>query len=218
MVILFVPTVNYRQPAAKGHQLTNMSRIGIYSGTFNPVHSGHLSFALQAIAEARLDRVYLMPERHHRAKTDVTHYGHRVAMIRRAILPHPQLGLLESVDISLSVDRTLPRLKAHYPGDQLVFLCGSDVVTKMGSWPNVNRLLEESELVVGIREGEKLTKEQLNKQLPVQPRQLLMIDSFAPHISSTSIRSALRERREVAGILASVRRYSDHNWLYISLT
>ncbi len=192
-------------------------RIGIYSGTFNPVHLGHISFALQALREAKLDLVYLMPERHRCNKQDVAHFGHRVAMIKRAILPHAKLSIIESPEISFNVNKTLPKLQARFKHDQLVFLVGSDSLDSMAKWPQINNLLLGSELVVGIREGDESRILKLIDQLPIQPKAKHIIDSYAPSVSSSKIRHALRNQVETEGILSSVRRYSNQNWLYISL-
>ncbi len=194
-----------------------MRRIGIYSGTFNPVHSGHISFALQALTQAGLDKVYLMPERHHRQKTDVVHYAHRVAMLRQAIKPHPGLALLETADISFSVDRTLPRLKRQFATDELVFLMGSDLLGGLAGWPGVDKLIGGFELVIGVRDGDQTKLPQLIGQLPFKPKRLQLINSYASGVSSTKIREALRSRSETKGVLTSVERYSNRNWLYISL-
>jgi nicotinate-nucleotide adenylyltransferase len=194
-----------------------MKRIGIYSGTFNPVHAGHISFAVQALGEARLDQIYLMPERHRSNKEDVTHFGHRVAMIRQAIKPHRHLGIIESHEVSFTVEKTIPKLQSQFKDSQLVFLFGSDSLESMAYWPKIERLLTYSELVVGIREGDENKTVALVGNLPIKPQDVHIINSYAPSVSSTKIREALRSKQETAGILASVRRYSNKNWLYISL-
>src|ERR1700712_538230 len=105
-----------------------MSRIGIYAGTFHPVHAGHITFALQALEAAQLDMVYFMPERRPRHKQQVEHFAHRVAMITRAAKPYQYFDVLEFVDVNFSIERTLPALQQRFAGDELVFLFGSDVL------------------------------------------------------------------------------------------
>src|SRR5689334_19827674 len=97
-------------------------RIGVYAGTFDPVHSGHLSFALQAQTEAKLDEVYFLPERMPRHKTGVEHYGHRVAMLKRAIEPHAALSLVELVDKRFTVNKTMPQLHRVFPDAKIALL------------------------------------------------------------------------------------------------
>jgi len=195
-----------------------MKRVGIYSGTFNPVHAGHLSFALQAIETAKLDKVYFLPERRPRDKTGTEHFGHRVAMLKRAIKPHRKLDVAELEDVSFSIKTTLPRLQKRFPDAELVFLAGSDVALTMGQWPNVDQLFKQSELVVGMRSIDKLVDVELAlTSWSVHPRKCIIIESYAPQVSSSSIREALRRRQYVPGLLRSVEHYSNHNWLYVSL-
>jgi nicotinate-nucleotide adenylyltransferase len=193
-------------------------RIGIYAGTFDPVHAGHVSFALQAIQTAKLDKVYFLPERRPQHKMGVEHFGHRVAMLARAVRPHPKLGVLELDDISFTVKRTLLHLEQLFPNDQIVMLVGSDTAPSMQSWPLIDRMVMKCELVVGMRTShDKRTVEQAIQAWPIQPKQLTIFDSFAPDVSSHRVREALRARAHARGVLASVARYSNSHWLYVSL-
>ncbi len=191
-------------------------RIGIYSGTFDPVHAGHIAFALQAAQKAQLDTVIFAPERNPHRKQHTTHFAHRVAMIRRAIRPYRQLGIIELEDKTFSVVRTLPRLKQAYPGAKLVFLCGSDVLGHMIDWPHIESLLFDVELCVGRRHYE--TERQVThavKGLPVMPPAVTIFESHAASVSSSQVRAAIRERRGVRGLLLSVKVYAQREWLYI---
>ncbi|HET8991979.1 MAG TPA: nicotinate-nicotinamide nucleotide adenylyltransferase [Candidatus Saccharimonadales bacterium] len=194
-----------------------MSRIGIFSGSFNPIHSGHIAFALQALESANLDKVYFLPERRPALK-QVEHFGHRVAMIKQAIMPHPKFNVLELTDISFSVERTLPKLQTLFAGEQLVFLTGSDVAEKLIGWPKVDRLLKSAELVIGVRVGQDKYKlaETISQWQPT-PLQVIILDAWAPKVSSSKVRAALRNNKRESGILASVERYSNKNWLYVSI-
>ena len=191
--------------------------IGIYSGTFNPIHTGHIGFALQAIRIAGLDEVYFLPERYRFKDTDVAHFGHRTAMIRQALKPHKNLSILELNDISFSVKRTWPGLLKRFEGDDLALLVGSDVLLNLGTWPHVRNLLEAAELIVGVRSGDTGKIQIGMKLLPISPRKTYVIDSYAGDVSSTKVRAALRSRKNIQGVLSSVERYSRQNWLYTSL-
>jgi nicotinate-nucleotide adenylyltransferase len=194
-------------------------RIGMYSGTFNPVHAGHIAFAIQAMEIAHLDELYFLPERRPRYKQQVEHFAHRVAMVERAIRPHRHFGVLEMVDINFTVNRTLPKLEHQFAGSQLVFLFGSDAVVGLPHWAYAERLLTTSELVVAVRSDQaKVAVERMIAQWLIQPKAIAIINSYAPEVSSGSIREALRQRRPVRGLLQSVARYSNNHWLYISLT
>jgi nicotinate-nucleotide adenylyltransferase len=195
-----------------------MSRIGIYAGTFNPVHSGHVAFVLQALEVGRLDHVYFLPERRPRAKTGIEHFSHRVAMLKQALKPHPLCSVIEMVEVSFSVKRTLPTLQQKFANDELVFLFGSDVIPAISAWPNANQLLKGSELIIGLRnDDDRETLKQIVDGWPAQPKAVTIFDSYAPKISSGKVRSALRKHQPTSGLLRSVERYSDHHWLYVSL-
>ena len=196
-----------------------MRKVGIYSGTFNPVHAGHIRFALQAIEQAKLNKLYFLPERKPRYKQGVEHFGHRVAMLNRAAKPHPKFAVLELDDVSFTIQRTLPTLRKRFPESQLVFLFGSDVIEQLPEWPHSDKLLKDSELVVGVRSTEKIEETQkLIDNWAVHPKVVTLFHSSAPEVSSSQVRDAMRQQQEAHGALTSVRRYSDQHWLYVSLT
>lgn len=210
--------------ASAGHVIENsaekgsLKRIGIYAGTFNPIHAGHIGFALQAKQAANLDEVCFLPERHPRQKVGAEHYGHRVAMITKAIKPYSAFSVGELPDIRFTVKKTLPELESRYRGSQLVLLIGSDLVPHLGSWDYAVRLLGSCELVVGIREGddEHVIKEALEK-LPIIPKNIYLFQSYGDDISSTKIRDALLSGTYTKGLLTSVQRYSNKHWLYVTV-
>ena len=181
-------------------------RIGIYSGTFNPVHAGHIGFALQAISAGRLDAVYFLPERRPRRKSGVEHYAHRVAMLQKACRPHPQLDVLELPDTQFSIAKTWPRLRQRWPQADIYMLMGSDVALHVPEWPGAKAFLPAVTVVVGRRTG---------SDTPSISSRQLTIDSYAPQVSATLIRQALRSQKTNApGMLQSVRRYAIQHWLY----
>jgi|SRR5665213_2003621 len=192
------------------------SRIGIYSGSFDPVHLGHITFALQAIEAAHLKKVYFLPERQPVDKSNVEHFGHRVAMIKSAIKPHSKLALLELDDRTFSVNKTLPKLKNKFSGSDLIFMVGSDKVKSMPSWPNIDKLLYTTDVLIGIRKGdtiEQITEDTLS--WPKPPVNVLI--SYSPEVQSTDIRKSLENGEPANGLLKSVAAYIRKNWLYISL-
>lgn len=182
------------------------------------MHAGHLTFALQSLQAANLDKVIFMPERRPRTKQQVEHFGHRVAMLKNAIKPYQQFEVIESVDLNFSVKRTVPQLKGLYPERDFVYLFGSDVATDLGSWPQAPSLIKDSEFVIGLRAQTDRTQiHKIVESWPAEPKSVTVFDSYAPDVSSGKIRQALRTKKTTQGVLKSVERYSDHHWLYISL-
>jgi nicotinate-nucleotide adenylyltransferase len=192
-------------------------RIGIFAGSFNPIHAGHITLALKAIDVASLDMVYLMPERLPRHKSKLEHFGHRSAMISRAIRPHSKLALLELPERRFDVAKTLTSLERRFVGDQLVLLMGSDVVLGLKDWPGISKLLSRCELIIGMRDTEQ--KSQVVDALTSLPVKFKfqLIDSHASGVSSSSIRQALARSTTTAGLLPSIADYARSEWLYVSI-
>ncbi len=193
-------------------------RIGIYAGVFNPVHTGHITFALQAMKIAELDGVVFVPERNPRHKHEVEHFAHRVAMLKQAIRPHPGMAVLELVDQRFTVQRTWPQLESIFSGNELVLLAGSDVALRIPEWSRAQRMLGSCELVVGVRDSHDLPEVKLLiSTWGHAPKQLYVFESYAADVSSGEVRKALRRQNEAKGLLRSVQQYARRNWLYISL-
>ena len=165
-------------------------RIGIYSGTFDPLHKGHVSFALAAIAQANLNMVYFLPERSPRHKPYVSPYIKREAYIQEQISTFDSLDLIQLPDDKFSVLHTLPELQASFPGSQLVLLVGSDVVEHMPQWPDIKHLVTTCELLVGIRSGGDEANIRSLLRAIGAPDALVVTTPHA-HLSSTDIRRAV---------------------------
>ena len=193
-------------------------RIGIYSGTFDPIHKGHIDFALQAFEKANLDEVVFFPETLPRHKPHVTHISHRLSMIVDAIKPYPKLRAELLPDKRFTVATSLPRLKALYPNDEILMLVGSDVLSHMSVWPLAKELLSAVGLVVAVR-GEKDEKHafDLIAKLPAQPKENHIIMSGHKFIESRNLRAELKKGNIPEGSLSSVINYSKKNWIYESV-
>ncbi len=194
-----------------------MKRIGVLSGVFDPIHKGHIGLALEAIKQAKLDEVYFLVETKPRHKTGVSHAVHRNAMIKIAIAPYPKLHLLELPDRQFTVAKTLPRLIHKFPGSELIYISGSDILGHMWQWPLIERMLGQMELVIAGRfdYGTYEVNSQIVK-LPVQPKQLFIITSRLPDVSSRLIRIALSQGQKPNGSLSSLQAYIKKHWLYVS--
>ena len=195
------------------------TRIGIYAGAFNPVHSGHISFALQARETAKLDEIYFLPERMPRNKPHVEHYGHRVAMLQRAVKPYNDLSVIELVDKHLTIHRTLPQLKRVFSSNcQLVFLMGADAFLNVPEWPGIHRVISEIAFVVSVRSQQVLSYVLVASHLLGVPKgSLTIVDSIQPDVFGTHVRHAIRLNVPVPGLLPSVHRYARQEWLYAEL-
>lgn len=190
-------------------------RVGIFSGTFDPVHKGHIAFALSAIEAAKLDKVYFAPESLPRRKPGVTHLSHRVAMLMLATRMHPNLNVIEFPEKYFSPATTMPKLMKMYKNDGLFIMVGSDLLDHLGGWPRVDFLLQNSSLIVGLRSGANVANI-LEKimSLPRQPLSLRVVETLEPTITSHYVRHSIRGGHQPRDVLTSVYRYAKQHWLY----
>lgn len=198
-----------------------MRKIGVFSGTFDPVHAGHIAFALEAAQQAGLDYVYFLPEQRPRRKEGITHYAHRLAMLRLALKPYRKLKILELPDRQFTVRSSWPRLKNRFESDEIHMLVGSDMLRMLhGSdakeqWPGYEKFLGEVSLCVGVRD--ELDADEARQMLnDVQPSGQI-IETNRPHVSSSAIRRALMQGRQHNELLSSLRSYIKKHWLYASI-
>lgn len=188
-----------------------MARIGIFPGTFDPVHRGHIVFALAAIKQCRLDKVVFMPERSPRGKLLVSDFKHRLRMVRLALKAHRKLIALQLDDRQFTVEDTLPKLQARYAGAELVMLAGSDVVRTFGfRWPGLERLLSSVQLAIGLRTGQSQHDLQAFLDSLKIPLSAVFIDGPHAHVSATDIRRG----GNLQGIEPLVQLYIQEHQLY----
>jgi len=126
--------------------------IGIYSGTFDPIHIGHIAFAQETARELALDVVVFLPEQQPRGKQHVTDIHHRVELIKQAIQNNDKLEVLSLSSQQFTVGETLSELQNHFPNTNLTLLIGSDIVhTFTYRWSGLETLLKEIAFAIGIR-------------------------------------------------------------------
>jgi nicotinate-nucleotide adenylyltransferase len=135
-----------------------MMRIGLYGGSFDPVHQGHLIVAECCREQARLDKVLFLPAAipPHKQDRPLTEAAHRVEMLRLATGGHPAFAIsTDEIDrggVSYTVD-TLARLKAAHPADELLLILGPDALADLPTWREPATILARAEIIAVTREG-----------------------------------------------------------------
>ena len=129
-----------------------MSRIGIFGGTFDPVHRGHLAVARAALRRLKLDQLYFVPAGvpPHKQRRPRASFRHRFAMLRLATASEPRFAVsrLEASGVHYSIDTVRRMKRALKPGDRLFFLIGIDAFSDIATWREVEALVRECEFVV----------------------------------------------------------------------
>ena len=114
-------------------------RIGIYGGSFNPVHNGHIHLALSAIDELELDKIYLVPSliSPHRSSAEYAPPDDRLEMLRLACRVSEKLDVsdyeIKSCRKSYTI-YTVREFRRLFPNDELFLLVGSDMLMIFETW------------------------------------------------------------------------------------
>ena len=139
------------------------SRIGIFGGTFNPVHMGHLILAQDALEAFDLGKVLFVPcdIPPHKNALQLAPAAHRAAMLEKAIEDNPDFEICD-IEIrrggtNYSID-TVRHLQKLYPRHDLFFIIGSDSLMELHQWKDIDELLRLCRFVTFVRPGFDPTK------------------------------------------------------------
>lgn len=190
-----------------------LPRIGIYSGSFDPVHAGHIVFALHSQKIAGLEQVYFVPERRPQHGAEPEHYVHRSVMLKRALDPYKQFSIFELPDARLT-SRSLSRVvEALPPADFSLLTTASELLWHEGDLP---ALYHKLHLVIAVTSHAQMAEVLTRLTGTDRPLgNLTFVDIGTDHISSAEIRKSLRAGMPARGILPSVWRYARKQWLYL---
>ncbi len=139
-------------------------RVGIFGGTFDPVHLGHMIIAEQVMEEMRLEKVLFVPGGipPHKAASSVRASARdRCEMVRAAVEKNDRFEV-DRIEIdagrAMHTVETVPLLKEKHPGNDWFFITGADEVSNLLTWKEPDRLLEEVVMVAATRPGSDLSK------------------------------------------------------------
>jgi nicotinate-nucleotide adenylyltransferase len=199
-------------------------RIGLFGGSFDPVHRGHLLLAECCWRQARLDRVEFLPTAQQPLKPQgpVASEADRVAMLRLAIAGRPEFALslieIERGGVSYTVD-TLRRLRAEQPNAELFFLMGADSLNDFPTWREPAAICELSTPLVVRRAGAAAPN--FDALAPIASAakldviRSLEVEMPATPISSSGIRRLIAEDGEWRSLVPpSVADYIEDRALY----
>lgn len=188
-------------------------RIGILGGTFNPVHTGHLIVAQDALEALRLDEVRFIPcaRPPHKTAPKLAGAAHRLAMLRAALRGHDRF-IVDDRELcrggrSYSVD-TLGELRTEMPGTAFYFIIGGDSVPDLARWRDITRLARWCAFVVLARPGWQ--------RLPAPPGvRCRWIRGHACEIASRDIRARCAAGQSIRHLVpVAVFRYIVRHQLY----
>ena len=190
-------------------------KIGLYFGTYNPIHIGHLIIANHMAEFADLDQVWMVVTPHNPLKKKATLLDdhHRLQMVYLATEDFPKI---KPSDIEFKLTQpnytvnTLAHLHDKYPNYEFSLIMGEDNLKTLHKWKNYEVLLDNHDIYVYPR----ISEEPENVALKSHPR-IHIIDAPVVEISSTFIRNNIKKGKNIQPLLPSkVWEYIDHNNFY----
>ncbi|PZX95204.1 nicotinic acid mononucleotide adenylyltransferase [Flavobacterium aquariorum] len=190
-------------------------KIGLYFGTFNPIHIGHLIIANHMAEHADLDQVWMVVTPHNplKKKNTLLDDYHRLQMVHLATEDFPKIKPSD-IEFKLSQPNytvnTLVHLQEKYPDHEFSLIMGEDNLKSLHKWKNYEVILAHHDIYVYPR----ISSEGENLDLKNHPK-IHLIDAPVVEISSTNIRNIIKRGKNVKPLLPhKVWEYIDHNNFY----
>ena len=197
-------------------------KIGLYGGTFDPIHIGHLIVMENTLNFMDLDKIIVLPSSNppHKQNKKKTTTNIRVEMVKAAIKDNEKLELstFESHDDSVVfTHQTLDYFKNKYPDDEFYYIMGEDSFMTIDSWRNYEKILNDNLIVfarTSIEEDSDLVKKV--DFIKKDNANIYLIDNLNINISSTLIRDLAKNNKSIKYLVPdSVRELIKEYGLYV---
>lgn len=196
-------------------------RVGIFGGTFDPIHNGHLLMAEEALEKCSLDKVIFIPSNipPHKQEQSVVSPYIRYEMVRLAIEDNPKFEIsdveLFRKGLSYSVD-TVKEIKKEYKGSDVFFITGADAINELNTWHKANDLLKNCRFIALSRPKVKLDMEKLAQNFgDTAYANIKEISARLIEISSSDIRNRVIEQKNISYMVPyAVAEYIKKEGLY----
>lgn len=199
--------------------MSNKQRIGLFGGSFDPVHVGHLIVAESVLVNLRLDLIYFIPTKYHafKRKENITQASTRLKLLEIALKNYSCFKIskveLDREGVSYTVD-TLLQFKNYEQLEniELFYIIGEDNLNELHLWKNPDQILKLSKLVVLRRPGSRETE-----LIKKYKDKIIITDTPLIEISSSMIRQRISKNERWKSLVhPEVYNYIKKNHLYKS--
>lgn len=185
--------------------MKNVNRIGIFGGTFDPVHIGHLRTALHIFEEFQLDQVRFIPAGipPNKISKQITDSKLRLEMLRSAVVPWKDQFFIDDIEIRRSgssyMIETVSELKNNFPESDFFLLLGNDNVADLPNWKDWKKLIEEVHIISFKKDS---TVYPLPYTMNEFENRILISNAPLIEVSSTEIRNRILLKKNVDLLVA----------------
>lgn len=192
-----------------------MAKIGLYFGSFNPIHIGHVIIANHLVEHSDLDEIWMVvtPHNPHKNKTSLLANHHRLTMVEIALEDYEKINS-SSIEFNLPQPsytvNTLAHLDEKYPDTDFCLIMGEDNLKSLHRWKNYEVILENYHVYVYPRMGGGLVEHQF-----INHPKIHKVAAPIVQISSTSIRKSIADNKNILPLVTSnVWKYMDEMNFY----
>ena len=177
-------------------------KIGLFGGTFDPIHIGHMILMENVINNLDLDKIYVLPNSNppHKLENKKTALNLRLKMVNEAIKDNPKLEINDydyrDNEIHYTFD-TINYFKKSYPNDEFFFIMGEDSFLDIEKWKNYKEILKENLIIFKRYSNKNFSLISKINQVRKYNKNIYLIDNIALDISSTLIRNLVKENKSI---------------------
>lgn len=176
-------------------------KTGIYGGSFNPIHNGHIALARHLLQKAELDEIWFVvsPQNPFKVQQQLLADDKRLLLVRQALAPYPQLV---ASDFEFSLPRpsymwhTLQGMSAQWPDRELHLIIGADNWLCFDRWYHADDIRRTYPIIIYPRQGYDITPADL-------PQGVRLVNTPLYNVSSTEIRADIAAGRDISGKVPS---------------
>ena len=177
--------------------MTKKNRIGLYFGTFNPIHIGHLAIANYLVENSELDEIWMVvtPHNPHKKKKTLLDDYQRLHLVHLATDDYDKIKA-SNIEFSLPQPsytvNTLAHLSEKYPDKDFTLIMGEDNLKSLHKWKNYQAILDDYSIIVYPRVSSGEIPDQF-----INHSKISKVDAPIMEISSTMIRNGIREGKDL---------------------